>query len=443
MAECQGMFVLIFSVNYYLVSNMNKNKQLYFGWFIVVSASLIVFLSMGLRMGIGPFIHPIMDDLKLSRTELSLIVSIGMIFYGIGMPIAGILLKSFNTRIVLLMGLAVVCLSIIWTVYSKGMLSFLLSYGVFLSIGLAFLSSISLSPIISKWFVRQRGKALFYLTTGGMAGLAVMTPVETWLIGLVGWKNTLLLFGGFILLIVLPSSIFIMREDVPDGADGPGAAGAKRRQEAPEDIGLKDALKTTTYWKIVFALFACGFGMNLLGSHGVPMLMDHHFAPMTASFGVGVIGIVAIFGTVFLGQLADRFPRKNILFLIFFVRGLGFFGLVLAVSSWQLFLVSAVGGLVWAGSVAMATAILGDLYGVRLLGILNGLAYFVGHQIGAAIGSFLGGWGYEVFGTHLFSFSAAGILALLASLASITLPQNLLFSKNIKFSEKHKMKTGQ
>ncbi|MCM3766185.1 MFS transporter [Neobacillus niacini] len=421
---------------------MNYNKRLYFGWYIVIFAGIIVLLTTGMRMGIGPFVNPMMDDLGLSRTEFSLIVSVGMIAYGIGMPIAGILIKAYNTRILLLSGLTIVCISIIWTVLSKGLISFLLSYGVFLSIGLAFLSSISLSPIISKWFVRQRGKALFYLTTGGMAGIAVMTPVETWLIGMIGWHNTLLLFGAVFICLVLPSAVFIMKEDVPEGADGPGNARGKIRQEAPTDLTLKDALKTLTYWKIVFALFACGFGMNLLGSHGVPMLMDHHFAPMTASFGVGMIGIVAIFGTIFLGQLADRFPRKNILFLVFFVRGLGFFGLVLSMATWQLFLVSAIGGLVWAGSVAMSTAILSDLYGVRLLGILNGLAYFVGHQIGAAIGSFLGGWGYEVFGTHLFSFSAAGILALLASFASITLPQSLSFPNKLGIGEEKNMTAG-
>ncbi|MFE8696413.1 MFS transporter [Cytobacillus sp. FJAT-53684] len=408
---------------------MNKNNRLYFGWYIVVAASVIVLLTTGMRMGIGPFVNPIMDDLGLSRTEFSLIVSAGMIVYGLGMLLAGILLKFYNTRFVLLVGLAIVCISIVWTVNSKGMLSFLLSYGVFLSIGLSFLSSISLSPIISKWFVRQRGKALFYLTTGGMAGIAVMTPVETWLIDLIGWQNTLLLFGGIFILLVLPSAIFIMREDVPDEADGMGHASGEISREEPA-ITFKNALMTKAYWQIVFGLFACGFGMNLLGSHGMPMLMDHHFPPMTASFGVGMIGVVAIIGTLFLAQLADRFPRKNLLFIIYFVRGLGFFALVLSANAYQLFLISFIGGLVWAGSVAMSTAILSDLYGVRLLGMLNGFAYFVGHQIGAAIGSFMGGWGFEVFGTHFISFGAAGVLAILASFASITLPKSLSFSKH-------------
>ncbi|USK60738.1 MFS transporter [Peribacillus asahii] len=414
---------------------MDNSKRPYYGWYIVLSASVIVLLTMGMRMGIGPFMEPVMVDLGLSRTDLSIIVAIGMIVYGIGMPLAGMLLKTFSTRFVMLTGLTVVCLSIVWTVNSTGSVSFLLSFGIFLSLGLAFLSNISLSPIVSKWFVRQRGKALFYLTTGGMAGIAVMTPLETWLIHLVGWQQTLLILGGVFICIVLPSAIFIMREDVPKEADGAGAAGNKGRQEAPPNITWKDAVKTRAYWQIALGLFACGFGMNLLGSHGVPMLMDHHYEPMVASFGVGMIGIVAIFSSLFLAQLADRFPRKNILFLVYFVRGLGFLGLVLAATNWQLFFVAVTGGLVWAGSIAMSTAILSDLYGVRLLGILNGWAFFIGHQIGAALGSFLGGWGYEVFGTHLFSFGIAGLLGIIASFASITLPQHLSFPKQLELDK--------
>ncbi|USK71129.1 MFS transporter [Peribacillus asahii] len=414
---------------------MDNSTRPYYGWYIVLSASVIVLLTMGMRMGIGPFMEPVMVDLGLSRTNLSIIVAIGMIVYGIGMPLAGMLLKTFSTRFVMLTGLTVVCLSIVWTVNSTGSVSFLLSFGVFLSLGLAFLSNISLAPIVSKWFVRQRGKALFYLTTGGMAGIAIMTPVETWLIHLVGWQQTLLIFAGVFICIVLPSAIFIMHEDVPKEADGAGAGGNKGRQEAPPDITWKDAVKTRAYWQIVLGLFACGFGMNLLGSHGVPMLMDHHYEPMVASFGVGMIGIVAIFSSLFLAQLADRFPRKNILFLVYFVRGLGFLGLVLAATNWQLFFVAITGGLVWAGSIAMSTAILSDLYGVRLLGILNGWAFFIGHQIGAALGSFLGGWGYEVFGTHLFSFGIAGLLGIIASFASITLPQHLSFPKQLELDK--------
>ncbi|KAB7709251.1 MFS transporter [Bacillus aerolatus] len=410
---------------------MKNGRHTYYGWYIVASASVIVLLTMGLRMGIGPFVTPMMLDLALSRTEFSLIVSIGMIVYGLGMPLAGSLLKRFSTRFVLLTGLITVCASIVWTINSKGLFSFLLSFGIFLSLGLAFLSNITLAPIITKWFVQQRGKALFYLSTGGMAGIAVMTPVETLLIQLVGWQQTLLIFAGVFICVVLPSAIFVMREDVPEGADDAAARGGKIKQDIQLEISWKDAVKTRAYWQIVIGMFACGFGMNLIGSHAVPMLVDHHFEPMTSSFGVGVIGVVAIFSTLFLGSISDRYPRKNILFLVYFVRGMGILGLVLVATPWQLYLVAATGGLVWAGSIAMTSAILSDLYGVRLLGILNGWAFF-GHQIGGAIGSFIGGWGYETFGTHVLAFGLAAFISLIASVASYYLPEKITFPKYIE-----------
>src|SRR3546814_8269635 len=66
------------------------------------------------------------------------------------------------------------------------------------------------------------------------------------------------------------------------------------------------------FWKIAFGLFACGYSMNLLGIHGVPMLMDHGFDAMTGSFGIGLIGFAAIFSTLVLGRMSDIIPRKNI-----------------------------------------------------------------------------------------------------------------------------------
>ena len=112
--------------------------------------------------------------------------------------------------------------------------------------------------------------------------------------------------------------------------------------------------------------------MNLLGTHGVPMLMDHGFDSMTSSLGVGLIGLVAIFSTVLLGRLSDVLPRKHILAAIYLIRGLGFFALLMVGTHVELYAVAAIGGVVWAGSVALASAILADVYGIRIVGILYG-----------------------------------------------------------------------
>src|SRR5690625_2358563 len=164
--------------------------------------------------------------------------------------------------------------------------------------------------------------------------------------------------------------------------------------------------------------------MNLLGSHGVPMLNDHGFSSNISASAVGMIGLVAIPRTLILGSIADRMQRQWLLALIYFTRGVGFIAIVLVVSTFQLYAVAVIAGLAWAGNVALSSAILSELYGVKLVGILYGLTFFV-HQIGATMSTLLGGWAYETYGTHFISFGAAGLFLFIASIASLRIPQQI------------------
>jgi MFS family permease len=293
---------------------------------------------------------------------------------------------------------------------------------------------VAVTPLISRWFTRRRGMALFFLSTGSMAGIAVMTPVFTWAIGLWGWQATLLAYAAVFTAFALLVGFTVIREDAPPHTDllpeqiarlaEPAAGAASAGHPAAGGFSFGQAIATPPFWTIFLGLFACGFSMNLLGTHGVPMLMDHGFGAGTSAEGIGLIGLVAIFSTLVMGRLSDVVPRRYILCVIYLVRGLGFLGLVAAAHRWQLFSVSAIGGVVWAGSIALSSAILADLYGVKLVGLLYGWAY-LGHQIGAMISSWLGGWAFEQFHTHWIAFGAAAVLLFLAAVGSLTLPVRL------------------
>jgi MFS family permease len=403
---------------------MIPTRRWYFGWNIVGAAALLTLLSVGMRLGIGPFFLPIAGDLGFSRSLLATIVAVGMLCYGLAMPLAGYLVARIGTRSVLLMGAATVVLSIIWSVNATSPLSFLLAFGVMLSIGLALTSPVALTPVISHWFTRRRGMALFFLSTGSMAGMAIMTPVLAHAIGAVGWRYTLLGFGVAFAAFVVPVAIFVMRDEAPEHTDLDAHDIDLLRANppaAPSSLKLGEVMHTRPFWQVFLGLFACGFSMNLLGTHGMPMLMDHGFDAFSSSTGIGLIGLVAIFGTLVLGRLADRVPRRKLLAVIYAIRGLGFFALVFVGTHFELYLAASIGGLVWAGSIALSSAILADVYGVRLVGVLYGLAY-LGHQLGGTISSWLGGWGYEQFGTHWVAFGSAGVLLLFAAALSLRLP---------------------
>ncbi len=397
----------------------------YFGWNIVAAATIATLLTVGMRMCIGPFFLPIAGDMALSRSLLSAIVAVGMLCYGIGMPLAGHLVGTRGTRFTLLLGTGMVIVATAWTALARDAINLLLAFGVLLSLGLSFTSPVAFAPVLSRWFTRRRGMAMFFLSTGSMSGIAILTPVFAYAIGAVGWRNTLLGFAAVFAVLMFPIIRFLIRDDAPAHADSLPAQAAPPGGPATRAAGMgwREAVRTGPFWKVALGLFTCGYSMNLLGTHGVPMLMDHGFDSMTSSFGLGLIGLVAIFSTLVLGRLADRLPRKNILAAIYLIRGLGFFALLMVGSHLELYAAAAIGGVAWAGSIALSSAILADTYGIRSVGILYGWTY-LGHQLGAMISTWLGGWAYEAYGSHWFAFGSAGVLLLAAAAISLRLPAN-------------------
>jgi len=405
----------------------------YFGWNIVAGAAIATLLTVGMRMCIGPFFLPIARDMALSRSLLSAIVAIGMLCYGIGMPLAGYLVGRRGTRFVLSLGTSMVIFALAWTALARDAVNLLLAFGVLLSFGLSFTSPVAFTPVLSRWFKRQRGMAMFFLSTGSMSGIAILTPAFAYAIGAVGWRDTLLGFAAVFAVLMFPIIWFVIRDDAPAHADmlPEPASRPSGPATAPAGLSWRESVRTGPFWKVALGLFACGYSMNLLGTHGVPMLVDHGFDPMTSSFGLGLIGLVAIFSTVVLGRLADRLPRKNILAAIYLIRGLGFFALVVVGTHFELYAAATIGGLAWAGSIALSSVILADTYGIRSVGILYGWTY-LGHQVGAMISSWLGGWAYEAFGSHWIAFGSAGVLLLAAAVLSLRLPANgFMLAKSI------------
>ena len=397
----------------------------YFGWNIVAAATLLTLLTVGMRLGIGPLFLPMAQDLGFSRSLLASIVAAGMLCYGLAMPLAGWLVGRIGTRYVLLLGTALLVACTLWAVNTRSASGIFWSFGVGMSVGAALTSPVALTPVISRWFNRRRGMALFFLSTGSMAGIAVMTPALGWALQYFSWQHTLLGFAAIFVAITVPTAWLVVRDNAPADGDAPlpGAHGtpAAARTAPLAHLSLRQAMCSATFWKVTFGLFACGFSMNLMGTHCMPMLQDHGFDATTSALGIGLIGLVAIPSTMVLGRIADRVERRKLLSVIYGVRGLGFIGLLVVSSAWQLYGVASLGGVVWAGSIALSSAILADVYGVKKVGILYGWSY-LGHQVGAMISAWLGGWGFETHHTHWVAFGMAALLLMLAAAVVLRLP---------------------
>jgi MFS family permease len=73
--------------------------------------------------------------------------------------------------------------------------------------------------------------------------------------------------------------------------------------------------------------------------------------------------------------------------------------LLAPLSTMSVYLFSAVMGLLWLSTVPLTTALVGQMYGVRYLGMLGGVV-FLGHQIGSFLGTWLGGRIFDMTGSY-------------------------------------------
>ncbi len=399
--------------------------RVFYGWWVVLSFAVMVFLSTGIRFTVGPFLKPIVAELGLDRASFSLVISLSLFLYGAFQPFVGRLVDRFGSRIVLTAGTLVLAGSIASTGLVTSLWQLYLIYGVGAAAGLAATGHVVGSAVISRWFTRRRATALSMLGGASMAGLSLLVPIAMWLILTIGWRATYGVFGLAVFVLVMPLVLWVVRESPeavgmhPDGAAPTVSVG----DVAAERTDVAVAVQTLSFWQLAGGLFTCGFSMSLISAHGVPMLTDHGYHPMLASWALAVLGGSSVGFVVLAGLIADRFGRRPMLAWLYGGRGL-LFALLFLVRDHPaaLLVIVALGGTTMAGSLAMTSALAADLFGRFSVGSVFGTIFFV-HQVGAALGSWLGGFFFETTGGYGAAFATAATFLFLACLVSLTIDE--------------------
>jgi MFS family permease len=395
--------------------------SVFYGWWIVASFSVMTLTSTGIRHAVGPFLKPITADLGLDRATFSIVIALSLFLYGVFGPLTGIVLDRFGVRLTASAGTLLLVASLILTGLVRNFWEFALVYGVLLSLGLALTGPVVASGVVARWFSKRRGTALSLLASASMTGMSLLVPMVTWLILTTGWRTTYMLIGVGVLVIMLPLSLWVIRESPESmglGADGatpePGATLASKQR-----VTATTAMQTLAFWQLAGSFFTCGFSMSLLSAHGVPMLTDHGYTPMFASWTFGVLGGSSIGGTVLLGLLSDRLGRRPVLSSIYAGRILIFAGLFLIRDNPVAILgVAVLGGITMAGTGSMTSALTADIWGRFSVSPVLGVIFLV-HQTGSAIGSLLAGALFEATGGYGAMFVIACVLLFCASIVSL------------------------
>jgi MFS family permease len=397
------------------------NRSIFYGWWVVAAFSVTTFISTGIRHAVGPFLKPIVGDLGLDRASFSAVIAVSLLLYGIFMPIAGMALDRFSVRVVTSVGTVLLVISLVLTALVRDFWEFALVYGVLVPIGLAGTGPVIASGVVARWFNKRRGTALSVLGSASMTGMSLLVPAVTWLILTTGWRMTYVWIAGGIIAVVLPLCLWVVR-DSPEsvGLHADGAAPTPGATAAPiERVTAGEALGTLAFWQLAGSFFTCGFSMSLLSAHGIPMLTDHGYTPMFASWAFGILGGSSIGFTVMLGALSDRFGRRPVLAAIYAGRVFIFAGFFLIRDNpMAILFVAVLGGITMAGTGSMTSALTADIYGRFSVSSVFGLIFLV-HQTGSAIGSFLAGAMFETTGGYGAAFALACVFLVGASIVAL------------------------
>jgi len=410
------------------MSSATPRPRMYYGWCIVATTFCMALISMGARSGFGVFVLPMSEEFGWNRSTISLAASIGALVSGLSQPFLGRLYDRLGGRQLILASLVVSGVGTMLLALTTNIMGLILLFGGVLSIAMGGSSLTTTSALLAKWFHRQRATAVALNASGASVGGLLLVPLTVYLIHLVGWRLAWVVLGLLLLIVVAPLAYALLKDDpaelglLPDGEPQPPGAG----QTAPAGPGplevehWQQSFRSLPIWQLCGGYFVCGFTIALISTHFVPFVIERGVSATTAATAFGLMSGLNVVGVLAVGALADRGGRKNLLGLVYTLRGCAYAALVLAPGSWSLWIFVVIMGFSWWATLPLTSALTAEVYGLKHLGILNGLA-FTGHQIGGALSIQLGGVLRDLTGSYDLPFAIAGLLLCGASLVSFAI----------------------
>ena len=427
-----------------MTDNLPERRGMYYGWYMVAAAMFIAAVTTGARNGFGIFVIPMSDAFEWNRTTISVAAAIGWLLNGISQPMLGHLFDKFDSRRVILISLAVIGLGTAALSLTFHFLFLVFLFSFVLSVAMSGASIGTLGPLLARWFVRRRTFVLGLVVAGSSLGGLILIPFSAYLVELFNWRVSWIALGAIVTVIALPLGITVLRNDPaqiglqPDGEQTPGsgAASPERQRGLFEVDQWWQSLRSPPIWNLSAAYTVCGVTVGVISVHFVPYAQEQIGAsPTLAGMIFGYMMGLNVAGGIGGGWLADRFGRKNVLGSVYFVRGIAYatlLGGMIAVQNnvalpvigtpgiASLWVFATLAGFSWIASVPITTSLTADVYGLRALATISGIA-FLCHQIGAFGSILLAGTLYDLTGSYLLPFAIAGSLLIPASIAAFTI----------------------
>ena len=381
-----------------------------------------LFLMLGIvitgRSSIGLMMPFWRDDLGWSYGFVSTAGAIMMTVMAAIAPAAGLVLDRFGSRVIYAVGMGFIGTAFILCSFMTEPWQLVVLFSVFGGIGFSVVSPSLVSSTVARYFDSKLGLATSIASSGATGGQLALMPLLGWLVVAVGWRASFVAIGAAVLATAIIVPILIGRE--PRNEPGAGKT---------QGWGLKptfDQLRSDrTFWLVTSGFFICGFTTTgVIKIHLIPYAVSCGFPPLQSAFAYGVMCFFSLAGMILYGHLSDRFHRPALLASIYFMRALCFI-LLLQISDGPstLFTFAILFGIFDYSTFPIVASLVATHIGRHIMGISMGLI-FAAHSLGAALGSFMGGYLFELSARYDWVWLGSFGLALVAALLTILIKEN-------------------
>lgn len=395
-----------------------SNPRIHYAWVVTLVTSLVLLAAAGVRTAPQVLIMPLEHEFGWMRADISFAVAISILWFGLGGPLAGMLVNRFGLRPVMTLGLGLIAAGLVAMLTINSLWQLHLYWGLIVGIGTGMLANVLGAIVSQRWFVKHRGLVVGMFGAASAAGQLIFLPGMIALNSVQGWRGAITVAAVIIGVMLVPLIAF-MRERPEDLGLEPYGEDTKpaesRSTDASQSTALAEAIRTRDFWLLAGSFFICGYTANgLIGTHLLPHTLEHGFSSMVAGSAIALMGGLNIVGTLGSGWLSDRYDNRWLLVTYYSFRAVAIALLPFVQDFSGLVIFAIVYGLDWAATVPPTINLTAQRFGRASVGTLYGWIFFA-HMVGAAIAAYAGGALRDALGNYSVAFISAAVLAFIAA----------------------------
>jgi predicted MFS family arabinose efflux permease len=382
---------------------------------ILIGASIMLTLSMGLRQSLGIFMQPLTHDIGISVSDFTLAIAVQNLAWGFLQPLAGALTARYGFRSIMVIGAMFYIAGLALMASAHGFVSVLIGGGVLIGMSLACTAAaIAMSVAARAVPATVRSTVMGIVSGAGSLGALLSAPLGQILNEGYGWRIGM---AGFVMLALamIPAAWFAGRVDriplpKPSHDDiGNTSAG----------VAVKVAFGNASFVVMTCAYFVCGMQLVFLTTHLPSYLALCGMDPMLSAQTLGMIGGFNVLGSVFFGWAGQRWNKLALLGGIYIFRSIAlawYFMLPPTPATTLLF--GAIMGFLWMGVGPLVAGAVVEMFGLKWQAMIQGLA-FMSHQLGSFLGAFGGGVLYDALGSYTMAWRIGVALGLAGGIIQV------------------------